>query len=125
MPSTQKFESGKHVKRPWSQSTASRDVESRSLEGAPVGRVRNHSEKGIGQARLNVSRKVVAVQRTKAGGAQKVSIRNWHGVLFDIGGREPEPLGNLRKPGRNIAEITPKTMISKIVSIPLLEHALS
>jgi len=83
MPGTQKFESGQHVKRPWSQSNARRDVEFRSLEGAPVGRVRKYSKKEMGQAHINVFRKVVDVQRAEAGGAQKVSIRNWHGVLFD------------------------------------------
>jgi hypothetical protein len=84
MPGTQKFESGQHVKRPWSQSNGRRDVEFRSLAVAPVGRVRKYSEKQMGQAHLNVFRKVVAVQCAEAGGAPKVSIRNWHGVLFDI-----------------------------------------
>jgi hypothetical protein len=83
MPGTQKFESGQHVKRPWSQSNARRDVEFRILEDALVGRVRKYSKKEMGQAHLNVFRKVVDVHRAEAGGAQKVSIRNWHGVLFD------------------------------------------
>jgi len=61
MPGTQKFESGQHVRRPWSQSNARRDVEFRSLEGAPVGRARKYSEKEMGQAHLNIFRKAVAV----------------------------------------------------------------
>ena len=78
MPGIQKFESGQHVKRPWSQPIARRDVEFRSLAGGPVGQVHKHSEKEMDQTHLNISRKVVAVQRAEAGGAQKVSIRNWH-----------------------------------------------
>lgn len=73
MPGIQKAESGQHVKRPWSQSIAFR-----SPAGAPVERVRSYSEKEMGQSHLNVFRTVVAVQRAEAGGAQKVSIRNWH-----------------------------------------------
>jgi hypothetical protein len=77
MPGIQKFESGQHVKRPWSQPITRRDVEFR-LVGGPIGRVRKHPEKEIDQAHLNVSRKVIAVQGARSGGAQKVSIRNWH-----------------------------------------------
>ncbi|CZR52083.1 uncharacterized protein PAC_01960 [Phialocephala subalpina] len=77
MPGIQKFEPGQHVKRPWSQSIARRDVEFRSLEGGPVGRVRKYSEKEMDQAHLNVSRKVVAVQRAEADGAQKRARTAW------------------------------------------------
>jgi hypothetical protein len=106
------------------------------------------------QVHLNVFQKAVAVQRAEAGGAQKVSILSYYRVLFrHSSNREPEPLGDLRKPGRNFAERTPKIMILGIVKyilvgrvvpdtraprmplqldflqllslIPLLEHALS
>ena len=63
---------------PSEQSIARRDVKFRSLAGAPVGRVRKYSEKETDQPHLNVFRTVVALQRAEAGGAQKVSIRNWH-----------------------------------------------
>jgi hypothetical protein len=84
MPGTRNFESGQHVEHPWSQSNARRDVKFRSLAVAPVGRGCKSSEKKMDQAHLNVFGQVVAVRRAEAGGARKVSIREWYGVLFDI-----------------------------------------
>lgn len=117
MPGIQEFEPEypQRVKRLWNaQFNARRDAEFGNLASVPVERISKYSEKEMDQAHFNVFQKAIAVQRAEAG-AQKVSILSDIESYFDAVNREPEPLGNLRMPGRNFAERL----------IPLLEHASS